>query len=86
MTATIKEEKIKLSRQEFAVLEMLLSNPDIYIPRERIIDSVWGYDLYEVNDNTLTVTIKRLRNKLSQYGQNIKTIRGIGYSWESERK
>lgn len=86
MTATIKGEKINLNRQEFAVLEMLVSNPDINIPRERIIDAVWGYDLYEVNDNTLTVTIKRLRNKLGQYGQNIKTVRGIGYSWESESK
>lgn len=86
MTATIKGEKIKLSRQEFAVLEMLLSNPDINILRERIIDVVWVYDLYEVNDNTLTVTIKRLRNKLGQYGQNIKTVRGIGYSWESKDK
>lgn len=86
MTARLKGEKIKLSRQEIAVLEMLLSNPDINIPRERIIDSVWGYDLYEVNDNTLTVTVKRLRNKLGQYGQNIKTVRGIGYSWESESK
>lgn len=86
MTATIKGEKIKLNRQEFAVLEMLISNPDINILRERIIDVVWGYDLYEVNDNTLTVTVKRLRNKLGQYGKNIKTVRGIGYSWESESK
>lgn len=86
MTATMQGEKIKLNRQEFAVLEILLSNPDINILRERIIDAVWGYDLYEVNDNTLTVTVKRLRNKLGQYGENIKTIRGIGYSWESEDK
>ncbi len=83
MTATIEGEKIALNRQEFAVLEILLSDPDINIPRERIIDGVWGYDLYEVNDNTLTVTVKRLRNKLGRYGLNIKTVRGIGYAWES---
>ena len=47
------------------------------------MDSVWGYDLYEVNDNTLTVTIKRLRQKLKHYGKYIKTVRGIGYMWES---
>lgn len=86
MTASLKGENIKLSRQEFAVLELLLLNPDINIPRERLIDSVWGYDLYEVNDNTLTVTIKRLRSKLGPYGQHIKTVRGIGYSWESDSK
>lgn len=86
ITATIKGKKINLSRQEFAVLEILLLNKNINIPRGRIIDVVWGFNLYDVNDNTLTVTVKRLRNKLGQYGQNIKTVRGIGYSWESESK
>ncbi len=84
MTVWIKDEKIKLNRQEFAVLEILLSNLNMNVPRERIIDVVWGYDLYEINDNTLSVTIKRLRNKLGQYGQHIKTVRGLGYVWENE--
>lgn len=83
-TAKINDCNLELSRQEFAVLEMLLENKDINVIRERIIDSVWGYELYEVNDNTLTVTVKRLRNKLGKYGAHIKTIRGIGYMWESE--
>ena len=82
MTANLYNKNLELSRQEFAVLELLLENKNINVVRERIIDSVWGYDLYEVNDNTLTVTIKRLRNKLKGYGKYIKTIRGIGYMWE----
>lgn len=83
MTAKLNNENLELSKQEFAVLNILLENKNINVVRERIIDSVWGYDLYEVNDNTLTVTIKRLRQKLKDYGKYIKTIRGIGYMWEN---
>lgn len=82
MTAKLNDENLELSRQEFAVLHILLENKNINLVRERIMDSVWGYDLYEVNDNTLTVTIKRLRQKLKHYGKYIKTVRGIGYMWE----
>ena len=82
MTAKLNNENLDLNRQEFAVLELLLENNNINLIREKIIDSIWGYDLYEVNDNTLTVTIKRLRNKLKDYGKYIKTVRGIGYMWE----
>lgn len=82
-TAKLNEENLELNRQEFAVLSILLENKDMNVIRERIIDLVWGYDLYEVNDNTLTVTIKRLRSKLKNYGDYIKTVRGIGYMWKS---
>lgn len=82
MTAKLNNENLELSRQEFAILNILLENKNINVVRERIIDSVWGHDLYEVNDNTLTVTIKRLRQKLKSYGKYIKTVRGIGYMWE----
>ena len=79
MTAYLSGDNLDLSKQEFSVLEILLENKGANVIRKRIIDSVWGYDLYEVNDNTLTVTIKRLRYKLGNYGKYIKTVRGIGY-------
>ena len=82
MTAKLNNDNLELNRQEFAVLELLLENKNVNLIRERIIDTVWEYDLYEVNDNTLTVTIKRLRNKLKDYGKYIKTVSGIGYMWE----
>ena len=82
--ASIDGIDLDLNLKEFAVLEMLLENPDINLLRERILDYVWGYDFYEVNDNTLTVTIKRLRSKLGDYGSHIKTLRGIGYRWDNE--
>lgn len=84
MTAYLSGDNLELSKQEFSVLEILLENRGANVIRKRIIDSVWGYDLYEVNDNTLTVTIKRLRYKLGNYGKYIKTVRGIGYMWEGK--
>lgn len=83
-TARIDNKNIELNRQEFDVLEILLLNEGLNVTREHLIDSIWGYNLYEINDNTLTVTIKRLRSKLGTYGDNIRTVRGIGYIWESE--
>lgn len=82
--ASIDGIDLDLNLKEFAILEMLLENQDVNLLRERILDYVWGYDSYEVNDNTLTVTIKRLRSKLGDYGNHIKTIRGIGYRWDNE--
>ncbi|WP_455099610.1 response regulator transcription factor [Peptostreptococcus stomatis] len=84
MTAYLSGDNLDLSKQEFSVLEILLENRGANVIRKRIIDSVWGYDLHEVNDNTLTVTIKRLRYKLGNYGKYIKTVRGIGYMWEDK--
>ncbi len=82
--ASIDGIDLDLNLKEFAILEMLLENQNINLLRERILDYVWGYDFYEVNDNTLTVTIKRLRSKLGDYGNHIKTLRGIGYRWDNE--
>lgn len=82
-SAFVKGNNIDLSRQEYEVLEILLFNRGINITREKIIDRVWESNLYGVNDNTLTVTIKRLREKLGDYGKYIKTSRGIGYRWEN---
>lgn len=83
-TARINNKDLELNLREFSILEIFLENKDVNLTRENIISYVWGYDFYEINDNTLSVTIKRLRNKLGQYGNHIKTNRGLGYMWESE--
>ncbi len=80
--AKIGEDSLYLNKQEFSILEMFLENPGVLILRERIIDIVWRDDFSEIEDNTLTVTIKRLRQKLGTYGKYIKTIRGMGYLWD----
>lgn len=84
-TAEINGKNLGLSPQEFDILNMLIKNKDINISRARIIDHIWGRETKDVNDNTLTVTVKRLRSKLGKYGKYIKTVRGIGYLWDSEK-
>lgn len=81
-SAKLEGIDLELSRQEFNVLFLLLENKDSTVLRERMIDFVWGNELYEVNDNTLTVTIKRLRKKLGRYSKYLRTVRSLGYMWE----
>lgn len=83
-TAKLNDLDLNLNIKEFSVLEILLENKDMTVRREEIIDNVWAYELYEINDNTLTVTVKRLRKKLGSYSKYIVTKRGIGYMRESE--
>lgn len=80
-TAILRGDAVDLNRQEFDLLAMLLEHRDRQLLRSQLIDEVWGFG-DEVNDNTLTVAVKRLRKKLGPYGHFIKTVRGMGYFWE----
>ena len=79
--AILRGNAVDLNRQEFDLLAMLLANRGRQLLRSQLIDEVWGFG-DEVNDNTLTVAVKRLRKKLGPYGHFIKTVRGMGYFWE----
>ena len=79
--AILRGNAMDLNRQEFDRLAMLLANRGRQLLRSQLIDEVWGFG-DEVNDNTLTVAVKRLRKKLGPYGHFIKTVRGMGYFWE----
>ena len=79
--AILRGNAVDLNRQEFDLLAMLLANRGRQLLRNQLIDEVWGFG-DEVNDNTLTVAVKRLRKKLGPYGHFIKTVRGMGYFWE----
>lgn len=75
-------EEIIFTNLEFRILLMLFSNQNRLITREQILDKIWDIAGNFVNDNTLTVYIKRIRAKLGDDKSNpeiIKTIRGIGY-------
>ena len=80
-TAILRGDAVDLNRQEFDLLAMLLEHRGRKLLRSQLIDEVWGFG-DEVNDNTLTVALKRLRKKLGPYGHFIKTVRGMGYFWE----
>lgn len=79
--AILRGDAMDLNRQEFDLLAMLLAHRGRQLLRSQLIDEVWGFG-GEVNDNTLTVAVKRLRKKLGPYGYFIKTVRGMGYFWE----
>lgn len=75
------EEEITLSQSEYQLLLLLIRNKGKTVTRERILQQLWDSNGSYVNDNTLTVTMKRLREKLHN-PSCIKTIRSFGYRME----
>ena len=71
-------EIIPLTLTEYKLLNMLVSNRSI-VTREQLLDVLWDDGAKFVDDNTLSVHISRLREKIG--AQHIKTIRGVGYQW-----
>lgn len=78
---TIDNEVITLTHTQFELLKLFLTNLNIALSREIIINKIWGYD-YEADDRTIDAHIKLLRSKLKAYRDNIKTIRKVGYKFE----
>jgi DNA-binding response OmpR family regulator len=81
-TVTKSGREVFLTALEYRLLLMLLNNRGISLTRTQLLESIWDIGGDFVNDNTLTVYIKRLREKLEDDPQNptvIKTVRGIGY-------
>lgn len=74
-------EQIELSKSEQKLLRFLVENRGITLSRDKLLDSVWSVDAAFVDENTLSVTVKRLRDKLGAQDK-IKTVYGIGYRWE----
>ncbi len=77
---------IELSKTEQRILRLLISNPNIIITRERLLEWVWPEGTEYVEDNALSVAIRRLRDKLEDNSSNpkyIKTVYGKGYMWEN---
>lgn len=72
-------EDINLNLKEYEVLKLLLENRGNILSRHKILEVVWDIDGDFVEDNTLSVTVKRIRKKLKDYSYTIETIRGIGY-------
>lgn len=74
---------VELSKTEQKVLQLLVRSRGSTVPRERLLDRVWGNAEY-VDENALSVTIRRLRSKLEETPGSpryIKTVYGIGYTW-----
>ena len=77
-----QDREVPLSALEFRLLNIFLNNRGILLSRNRLLDEIWDIGGDFVNDNTLTVYIKRLRQKLeadTQHPRIIQTVRGLGY-------
>ena len=80
---TIDGASIDLSFKEFELLTYFMENKGIALSREKILNSVWNYD-YFGDARTIDTHVKKLRSKLGDKGEMIKTIWGMGYKFEEE--
>ena len=71
-------EDVRLTYKEYELLNYLLLNVDIVLSRDKILESVWGYD-FTGETRTVDMHFKTLRKKLGDAGKYIKTIRSVGY-------
>lgn len=78
---TIQDREIDLSFKEFELLLYFVENAGIALSREKILNNVWNYD-YFGDARTIDTHVKKLRSKLGQEGDYIKTIWGMGYKFE----
>jgi len=82
-SVTIDGKSVDLSYKEFELLAYFLENKGIALSREKILNSVWNYD-YFGDARTIDTHVKKLRSKMGEKGDYIKTIWGMGYKFEVE--
>jgi two-component system OmpR family response regulator len=80
---TLAGKPIDLTLIEYRLLRLFMENPDIAFTRDRLLDRIWGRDVY-VSDRTVDVNIKRLREKLGEERDRLETVRGIGYRFRGD--
>ena len=82
---TIDGNDVELSYKEFELLTYFIENQGIALSREKILNSVWNYD-YFGDARTIDTHVKKLRSKMGEKGDYIKTIWGMGYKFEVDKK
>lgn len=78
---TIDEHDIELSVKEFELLSYFVKNKGVALSREKILNNVWNYD-YFGDARTIDTHVKKLRSKMGEKGELIKTIWGMGYKFD----
>lgn len=79
------EKSIQLTNREFQLMELFMRNPNQILPRELIIERIWGLDA-DITSNNIDSFIRLLRKKLWDDGTLIQNIRGVGYKLSDERQ
>lgn len=82
-SVTVDGQPVELSYKEFELLSYFMENKGIALSREKILNSVWNYD-YFGDARTIDTHVKKLRSKMGEKGDLIKTIWGMGYKFEVE--
>lgn len=82
-SVTVDGKLVELSYKEFELLTYFMENKGIALSREKILNSVWNYD-YFGDARTIDTHVKKLRSKMGNRGDLIKTIWGMGYKFEEE--
>ena len=81
----IDDKDIDLSFKEFELLTYFVENQGIALSREKILNNVWNYD-YFGDARTIDTHVKKLRSKMGEKGEYIKTIWGMGYKFEASKE
>ena len=82
MVVLKNSKEVSLTSLELKILNLLFTNLNKVVKREDIIEKIWEWTGNDINDNTVTVYLKRIREKLDS--DIIKTIKGIGYRVDRE--
>lgn len=82
MTVYKQDKQVMLTSLELKILQLLFNNLNKVVTRDYLIESIWNWTGNDVNDNTITVYLKRIREKIGN--DIIKTIKGIGYIIDEE--
>ena len=82
-TVRVGEEPCTLTYKEFELLRLFLSNPNMALSRDLLMERVWGYD-YDGSTRTLDMHIRTLRKKLGRFSGSIQTVRNVGYKLTAE--
>lgn len=69
---------VTLTLKEFELLKRMINNPDIVLTRDQLLEDIWGYD-FDGETRTVDVHVRTLRQKLGDAGEQIRTVRGVGY-------
>lgn len=80
----ISGESIELTRREIQFLEYIIKNKGIIFSRDYLLNEIWGFD-FEGDDRVVDTLVKRIRKKLGDYNFLLKTIRGMGYSFDENK-
>ena len=74
----VDDEVVNLTLKEYELLKRLMKNSNIVLTRDQLLEDIWGYD-FDGETRTVDVHVRTLRQKLGNAGEQIETVRGVGY-------